>query len=102
MKLKNIGRRMKEGIMGYNPKKMNIDISIKQLQQLACSLYRSNCDEFRQLANLTALRKAADVTYYLGNWWRGPLDTQCIPDLRNHFYSSAQTKYYMIFYVFFR
>lgn len=30
-------------------------------------------DEFRHLARVTALRQAQEGTYYVRNWWRGPL-----------------------------
>jgi len=52
--------------------KKKVTISSK-LQELGYSRMESNWAEFNQLAKLTALRQAPDGTYYLGNWWRGPL-----------------------------
>ena len=43
------------------------------MQELGFDLGEKTKDEFRQLARVTALRQAQDDTYYVRNWWRGPL-----------------------------
>lgn len=43
------------------------------MQELGFNSDEKTKDEFRQLAGITALRQAQDGTYYVRNWWRGPL-----------------------------
>lgn len=43
------------------------------MKDLGFDLDEKAKDEFMQLAKITALRQAQDGTYYVRNWWRGPL-----------------------------
>ncbi|HEB35640.1 hypothetical protein LCGC14_1073700 [marine sediment metagenome] len=43
------------------------------MQELGFDFDEKTKDEFKQLARVTALRQAQDGTYYVRNWWRGPL-----------------------------
>jgi len=53
--------------MDRGKKKVTISSKLQELRM------ESDWDEFKQLAKLMAMRQAPDGTYYLGNWWRGPL-----------------------------
>jgi hypothetical protein len=55
-------------------------MSLINITTIACKLkslgFRTEQDqwlEFNRWARLTALRQAPDKTFYLSNWWRGPL-----------------------------
>jgi len=44
-----------------------------KFRELSYDSHEDNWGEFKQLAKLTAMRRAPDGVYYLGNFWRGPL-----------------------------
>ena len=52
---------------------MKLKLVTEIMQELGFDLGEKAKDEFRQLAGITALRQARDGTYYVRNWWRGPL-----------------------------
>lgn len=52
---------------------MKLKLVTEIMQELGFDLDEKTKDEFRQLAGITALRQAQDGTYYVRNWWRGPL-----------------------------
>lgn len=52
---------------------MKLKLVTEMMQELGFDLAEKAKDEFRQLARITALRQAQDGTYYVRNWWRGPL-----------------------------
>jgi len=52
---------------------MKLKLVTEMMQELGLDLSEKTKDEFRQLAGITALRQAQDGTYYVRNWWRGPL-----------------------------
>lgn len=52
---------------------MKLKLITEKMQELGFDLGEKTKDEFRQLAGITALRQAQDGTYYVRNWWRGPL-----------------------------
>jgi hypothetical protein len=52
---------------------MKLKLVTEKIQELGVDLSERTKDELRKLAGITALRQAPDDTYYLRNWWRGPL-----------------------------
>jgi hypothetical protein len=52
---------------------MKLKLVTEKMQELGFDLSEKTKDEFNQLAGITALRHAQDDTYYVRNWWRGPL-----------------------------
>lgn len=52
---------------------MKMKLVTEKMQELGFDLDEKAKDEFKQLAKITALRQAQDGTYYVRNWWRGPL-----------------------------
>jgi predicted O-methyltransferase YrrM len=52
---------------------MKLKLITEKMQELGFDLSEKAKDEFKHLARVTALRQAQDGTYYVRNWWRGPL-----------------------------
>jgi predicted O-methyltransferase YrrM len=52
---------------------MKLKLITEKMQELGFDSGEKTKDEFKQLAGITALRQAQDGTYYVRNWWRGPL-----------------------------
>jgi len=63
---------------------MKLKLVTEKIRELGFDLGEKAQDEFKQLAMITALRQAQDGTYYIRNWWRGPLLYALLSHYRPH------------------